>query len=360
MSNRPLASLSLDLDNKWSYLKTHGNPHWRELPTYFDQVTPRFLSLVETLDLKMTVFTVGQDAARPENREALQSIVEAGHEIGNHSFHHEPWLHLYEDDQLRAEFDSAEEAILEATGVQPIGFRGPGYSCSDAVIRELTERNYHYDASPLPTFIGPLARLYYFFTAKLNQEQKQQRKRLFGRVRDGFASLRPRWLKDQQGQGGLVQIPVTTCPLVRTPIHFSYLLYLSSFSPLAARTYFRMALTAMRATRLAPSLLLHPLDFLGKDDDSDLGFFPAMNIEASRKMELVAWSLDEMKRHFTIVPMCEHAEQVASKLGKKLPVNQNGHETSEGEEATAPGHSALTPGSSTEGRGEERDSEARA
>ena len=31
---KPLASLSLDLDNQWSYMKTHGDAGWEALPTY--------------------------------------------------------------------------------------------------------------------------------------------------------------------------------------------------------------------------------------------------------------------------------------------------------------------------------------
>ena len=33
---KPLATLSLDLDDAWSYRKTHGDPGWKELPTYLD------------------------------------------------------------------------------------------------------------------------------------------------------------------------------------------------------------------------------------------------------------------------------------------------------------------------------------
>ena len=50
------ASLSLDLDNKWSYLKTHGDPDWESFPSYFDLVIPRFLQFFEERDLKITVF----------------------------------------------------------------------------------------------------------------------------------------------------------------------------------------------------------------------------------------------------------------------------------------------------------------
>src|SRR5256885_5897823 len=98
--SRSLASLSLDLDNKWSYLKTHGDRGWEEFPSYLDAVVPRFLDVLSKLDLRITVFVVGQDAALIKNRAALASIATAGHEIANHSFHHEPWLHLYSPDEL--------------------------------------------------------------------------------------------------------------------------------------------------------------------------------------------------------------------------------------------------------------------
>src|SRR3954468_18510468 len=129
-----IASLSLDLDNKWSYLKTHGDRGWEEFPSYLDGVVPRFLDLLADLGLRITVFVVGQDAALEKNRAALASIAAAGHEIGNHSFHHEPWLHLYSPGEIEYEIRSAEEAIAEATGVVPSGFRGPGYSLSPAVV----------------------------------------------------------------------------------------------------------------------------------------------------------------------------------------------------------------------------------
>ncbi len=76
---RPIASLSLDLDNKWSYMKTHGDAGWDKYPTYLDVVVPRFLKVLNERDLKMTVFIVGQDASREENFESLASISAAGH-----------------------------------------------------------------------------------------------------------------------------------------------------------------------------------------------------------------------------------------------------------------------------------------
>ena len=79
---KPIASLSLDLDNKWSYMKTHGDAGWESLPSYLDACVPRVLEFLRERDLKITFFVVGQDAALDKNREAIGQISAAGHEIG--------------------------------------------------------------------------------------------------------------------------------------------------------------------------------------------------------------------------------------------------------------------------------------
>jgi len=112
---RPLASLSLDLDNQWSYMKTHGDAGWESLPSYLDIVVPRVLRLLKEKGLTITFFIVGLDADQERNHAVLRSIAEAGHEIGNHSFHHEPWLHLYSQEQLLTEITKAETAIADVT-----------------------------------------------------------------------------------------------------------------------------------------------------------------------------------------------------------------------------------------------------
>jgi hypothetical protein len=311
--DRPIASISLDLDNKWSYLKTHGDSAWRLFPSYFDLVVPRLLEFFERRKIAITAFVVGQDAALPENRRALAAIADAGHEIANHSFHHDPWLHEYSREQLHAELAASEAAIVQATGQRPIGFRGPGFSISDGVIEVLAERGYLYDATLFPTFLGPVARAYYFLRSNLNRSQRAQRKALFGRWRDGFRPLRPfEW---KLAERRLVEVPVTTMPLLKLPIHLSYLIYLSKFAPWLARQYFRQSVYLCRQLRVQPSLLVHPLDFLGVEDESDLSFFPGMDLPRSRKLNVVAETIDALARRFRPVTVREHAEWA---LGRNL------------------------------------------
>jgi hypothetical protein len=320
IKRKPLASLSLDIDNKWSYLKTHGDPGWDSFPSYLDYVIPRILGFLKERNLKITFFVVGRDAALEKNREVLSQIAPAGHEIGNHSFHHEPWLHLYPEKQIEDEIALAEQHIFDATGQGPVGFRGPGFSLSQATLRVLVSRGYLYDASTFPTYLGPLARAYYLATTReLSPQEKEKRKTLFGSLRDGLRPLKPyRWTTDA---GTILEIPVTTMPGFKMPIHLSYILYLSGFSHVLAMRYFKAALKFCRLTATEPSLLLHAADFVGCDDCEDLSFFPGMKLSSEKKMEVVREALSALSANFTVLSLCEHARSAlqASDLQDVIP-----------------------------------------
>jgi len=110
----------------------------------------------------------------------------------NHSFRHEPWFHLYTRQEIDDEVARAEEAIEKATGRRPVGFRGPGYSLSADTLRVLVGRGYQYDCSTLPTFLGPLARAYYFWKSRgMPDAERDKRRKLFGSLRDGLQPIRP-------------------------------------------------------------------------------------------------------------------------------------------------------------------------
>jgi hypothetical protein len=305
---RPYASLSLDLDNAWSYLKTRGDASWASFPSYLDVVVPRALELFASLDVAITFFVVGQDAALPQNAAAMRLLAESPHEIGNHSFHHEPWIASRPYDEVREELADAQDAIFQATGRHAIGFRGPGYAVSPALVDSLVDLHFAYDCSSLPTSIGPLARAYYFATSGLSADERRERAALFGSVRDGFRPLRPYCIDGTSG--AIFQIPVTTFPLIRLPFHFSYLLFIAErLGAPMAHAYFASALAACRMSGISPSLLLHPLDILGGDEAPELRFFPAMRTDGAIKRDLIRGFLQRLREHFTIVTMGEHARR---------------------------------------------------
>lgn len=306
---KPVASLSLDLDDLWTYLRTRGDLTWTTRPSYLSVFVPRVLDELDRLGLRITVFVVGFDATRRANLPFLRSISARGHEIANHSFSHECWMHLHSRERLHQEIGRAEEALGAITGRTPIGFRGPGFSWSPALLEVLAERGYRYDASTLPTFLGPLARAYFLATAKLTAAERKRRAALFGSAREGFRPVGAyRWRLPSGA--GLLEIPNTTIPVVKTPFHMSYLLYLCRFSRRLMVGYLRVALAACRHYRVQPTLLLHPLDLLSGAEVPQLSFFPGMSLPGEQKRNAVTEVLGLLAREYEVVTMGAHAERL--------------------------------------------------
>lgn len=301
----PTASVSLDLDNLWAYLKTHGDPAWEARPSFLPTAVPRLLELFGEHDLTTTVFVVGADAERDDGAAAVAAVAAAGHEVANHSYGHEPWLHRYSPAELEAELSRTEDAIMAAGAPRPVGFRGPGYSITPALLRLLERRGYTYDATTLPTWIGPLARAYHNRSAPAGAQSDE----LFGPVSDVRSPIHAyRW----GDANGLVELPVTTMPLVRLPIHGSYLLQLHQISPRLATGWFALALRLCRARGVQPSLLLHPTDVLAAAEAPGMGFFPGMAVPGREKAALLGHVLAALRTSFDVVGTGEHAARLAA------------------------------------------------
>ena len=140
---------------------------------------------------------------------------------------------------------------------------------------------------------------------------------MFGKFSEGFRSLRPYLWKNLERP--LIEIPVTTMPLAKVPIHLSYLLYLGQYSPAVAAAYFRLALVLCKITRIEPSILLHPLDFLGCDDERNLSFFPVMGMPAAKKLAIAERALDQLTASYEVVTMSQHAAAIRQRLGAPSP-----------------------------------------
>jgi hypothetical protein len=302
---KPLASISLDLDNQWSYMKIHGDEGWDKYPSYFDIFVPHVLNVLDELNLKITFFIVGKDTESEDNRKYLRMITERGHDIGNHSYHHESWLQTYSYEKIEKEIREAEEAIFNVTGHRPTGFRGPGFSWSKDLLKVLQSRGYKFDASTLPTYLGPLARMYYFKKSDLSKEEKKARKELFGKFSEGFRKLKP--YKWDLGDGkSITEIPVTTMPVFKLPFHLSYLIYLGNISIPLMNLYLNTAITMCKITKTPISFLLHPLDLIGGDQISQLAFFPGMNVSSDKKVKVFKKVIGLLQKHYDVVNMDEH------------------------------------------------------
>lgn len=303
---KPLLSLSLDLDNQWSYMKTQGVSGWESFPSYLDDFVELALPAFRRLGLKLTFFIIGQDAALEKNSAAIKAIAAEGHELGNHSFSHEPWFHLYDREKILYEVQQTDAHIERLTGVKPKGFRGPGFSYSDTMLEVLSELGYEYDASSLPTFLGPVARLYFFLkSGDMSPEEREKRKQLFGSFSKGLQPLRP--YRHTVGDG-LTEIPVTTMPVFKLPFHQSYLTYLATFSRPLSKLYRWQSFSLCRLFGISPSFLLHPTDFLGGDKVSGMDFFPGMSMSTKEKMQQFEELMAFLMKRYRIVDMQTHVK----------------------------------------------------
>jgi hypothetical protein len=316
MKNKPIASISLDLDNQWSYMKTHGDEAWKNYPSYYDIFVPYVLEILKELDIKITFFIVGRDAVEPKNKIALKQISEEGHDFGNHSFNHEVWINQYDRAQLDEEFEKAEKAIFEATGKMTVGFRGPGFSWNNTILETLHDRKYLYDATTLPSFIGPFARMYYFWKSDFSKDERKKRNNLFGSFSEGFRRMKPYFFELESGNR-ILEIPITTVPIIRIPFHMSYLIYLNNISPFLMKTYLHFAIFLCKLTRTPVSFLLHPLDIIGGDKIKDLAFFPGMNVGSERKIMVFKNVMQILKKNFDLVDMNRHALSIINSQSKE-------------------------------------------
>jgi hypothetical protein len=313
---RPFATLSLDLDDAWAYLRTKGEPDWAEAPSMLPLAVERLLPLLAGWNLRITVFVVGRDATRPEGQEAIRALAAAGHEIASHSQLHRAELAALPERAIEDDLREAADAIEMLIGRRPIGFRCPSFGSSPALLRSLVEGGYDYDASVLPTSLSPLLKLYYRARLRTGTPDQPQQ-HLFGRASNALLPLTPfRWGVDG---AGLLELPISTMPVLRTPVHMSYLQALGATSSVASDGYLRLALRLLRGRGVPPSFLLHPTDLLDARDAPRLAFFPGMARPWPRKLDQLRDALASLADGFEVVPLGEAARRLAD---ADLPVRR--------------------------------------
>ena len=81
--------------------------------------TPEVLDILKEKNVRATFFVLGQ--AAQANPFLLKRLVMEGHEIGNHSFHHD-----YQQRRLVEEIKQTDQEVFAATGTHTYFYRPPG------------------------------------------------------------------------------------------------------------------------------------------------------------------------------------------------------------------------------------------
>ncbi len=105
---------------------------------------PRILALLEREHIGATFFVPGHTLATfPES---VAAIAAAGHELGCHGWAHEDLAQLGTDAE-RDVLTRSRDAIAEAAGQAPRGFRAPYWSLSSRTLEWVEELGFVYDSS---------------------------------------------------------------------------------------------------------------------------------------------------------------------------------------------------------------------
>jgi hypothetical protein len=298
---RPAATLSLDLDNLWCYQRSFGLETWRDYGSFLEIALPRILDILDSLDLRLTLFVIGRDAAQEAHKPILAEAARRGHEIASHSYEHDIGLHRWPRERAMSDLRKAADAIEDATGHRPQGFRGPAYGLSTTLLESLIELGYAYDASSFPSSLGFLTRLYQRRKAARFDGCAQEEQTLYDTSTTAGRRLEPfRW---QVAGTELIEVPVTTLPFLRLPFHGTYLHHLGDLSIRAADRYFRAALGLCRLRAVPPSLLLHLTDFIGADEVPALAFLPGMKRAGAAKADFMTAALHTYEQEFAVQPI---------------------------------------------------------
>jgi peptidoglycan-N-acetylglucosamine deacetylase len=96
------------------------------------------------------------------------------------------------------------------------------------------------------------------------------------------------------------EIPVSTMPGLRLPVHWTYINFLAEISPGLALSWIDLHIALCRGRRLAPVLLLHATDVIGADDPCCPAFMPGMRLTSADKAALLRKGLARYCRHFAL------------------------------------------------------------
>jgi peptidoglycan/xylan/chitin deacetylase (PgdA/CDA1 family) len=105
---------------------------------------PRLLELFARESIPTTWFVPGHTVVTfPES---VRAVVDGGHEVGTHGWYHEDFAELSRDDQ-RDILERSRDAVAEASGEAPRGFRAPYWSLGRETLELVEAAGYRYDSS---------------------------------------------------------------------------------------------------------------------------------------------------------------------------------------------------------------------
>jgi peptidoglycan/xylan/chitin deacetylase (PgdA/CDA1 family) len=303
-----LAAVSVDLDEIDCYTAIHGlpRPEGEAARAIYARAVPRLEQIFDDEGIRATFFAIGRDLGSEDNRATLRQLADGGHEIANHSYNHLYDLTRRSYVTILEEIRHGSDAIEEATGTRPRGFRAPGYVVSDPLFDALEELGVAWDSSVFPCPVYYSAKL-----AALGMLTLRGRKsrsivddpRVLRAPADPYRVGKPY----RHPGAGVFEMPigVTRDATARLP-------YIGTF--VAASETAARQLTRLVAGRPLVNLELHGIDQSDAEEDG-LGFLAPHQIDLRRsardKEAALRVAIAELRRAgYAFVTLSEAAERL--------------------------------------------------
>jgi peptidoglycan/xylan/chitin deacetylase (PgdA/CDA1 family) len=316
--SKPTGTIQIDVDELWVYYESIGRPAPADLAArVFGEGIPRLLALFAIYGIRATFFVCGRDL--PAQAGWLAEMVRQGHEVANHSTWHRPGFARLRREEKRADIVTTHLLIQAACGQAAVGFKSPGFSFAPDQLDVLASLGYRYDSSILPTPYAPLLRGLQAAVSGGHVDSSH-----YGRAIHGLAPLRPYHpdptaphrrlrpiyqstrLPDHQSTNlpiyQLLEAPVTTMPILRLPMH-------STFVLTAGQALFDAGLALAKARRVPINYLLHAADVIDAVPDPALASYRFLATSWSQKKTLYEHMLRRLSEEYDIVPTTEFIGQ---------------------------------------------------
>lgn len=142
-----LLTFDVDAESLWLARdpESANKPVWLSQGTYGPREgIPRILALLDRFDIPSTFFVPG--VVVEWHRAAISSVVDAGHEIGHHSYTH-TWAEKLSVEQERDEMAKGMEILEKLTGKRPRGWRSPAAEFTRNTVGLLEEFGFEYSSN---------------------------------------------------------------------------------------------------------------------------------------------------------------------------------------------------------------------
>lgn len=270
------ASVGVDVDSLRHYYRIHGLDEANATNAAWRVGVPRFAELFDAVGIRATFYCIAEDLEEPGNAVRLRELVEAGHAIGNHTWHHPYSLTRIPPSERRAEIAMGRRLLEAAAEAPVVGFRAPGYNVSAEVLADVAATGHLYDSSVFPS--AP----YYAAKAGVLGWMRLRGRRSRSILGDPAVLLAPRDpyradIEDPYRKGdGVLEYPIAIAggiPLIGTAF--------TTVGPTASM----IALHAGLAMRKHLTIEFHAVDLISIRDD---GLDPALSVQGDLKVPVAS------------------------------------------------------------------------